>query len=102
MEYSLFTGTSFELEDPAAIQLIKTLPMVKGLWPNQEQTVDVETSDVSWQQGDTQDHLHARQDAANDTWSTHVMTQVDRLRAEGITGSKFTIAAPPVLIPLGS
>ncbi|KAB5540553.1 peptidase S8/S53 domain-containing protein [Coniochaeta sp. 2T2.1] len=100
LTYALFTGCSFDLQETASanvqstINNIATLPTVKQIWPSVRPTTDnpsggntrrKRASSVANAAPKTTSLPQARQ-AANDTWATHVMAQVDRLRAQGITG----------------
>jgi len=100
MTYALFTGCSFDLEGTTFSGLrsvrgtVGDLSTVKHIWSNEKRTVDNPSAQGTLRKRvnsraalDAHESLHTqRQQAANDTWSTHVMAQVDRLRAQGITG----------------
>jgi subtilisin family serine protease len=106
MDFELFKGCSFDLTNTsaanvqAAVGFISTLPAVKNVWPNRVstggntnavQTVIVNSATTTRDDARTRPSLQERQ-AAEDTWSSHVMTQVDRLRAEGIIGKGVKVA----------
>jgi subtilisin family serine protease len=105
LDFELFKGCSFDLPDnatamdvSAAIDYISRMPAVKHIWPNEARAIRKSSASQAIIAGrDTaaaspSSGLNARQAAAQDTWSTHVMTQVDRLRAEGITGKGVKVA----------
>ncbi|KAF2149039.1 subtilisin-like serine protease PR1C [Myriangium duriaei CBS 260.36] len=100
LKYDLFKGVSFRLKDTedeeTAAKKIEELPEVKKIWP--VRTFPVPRDQVIWR-GDSRtpmpsSALYKRQDGGNatDNFSTHVMTQVDRLRADGIRGKGIKIA----------
>jgi subtilisin family serine protease len=95
LDYKLFKGASIQFkdldkaEDKAA--QVATLSAVKNMWPVKLYSVPRPTVHSV---GDAAvDGLSRRQQAAgNDSFTPHVMTQVDQLRAEGITGKGIKIA----------
>ena len=98
LTYTLFKGASFELGTaPSKESLpnrIAKLPMVKKLWPVRSGRVpDDET--ICEGSIDTAGHiLQRRQEGEIDNasgFSPHVMTQVDKLKAENITGKGIKI-----------
>ncbi|KAL5435994.1 hypothetical protein PMIN07_003893 [Paraphaeosphaeria minitans] len=101
LDYKLFKGTSFQLKDvsdvDAAAAKIANMDMVKRIWP--VRVFHVPKDEVVWKGTDgrtefVQAALRKRQSNGtdSDTFSTHVMTQVDRLREKGITGKGTKIA----------
>jgi subtilisin family serine protease len=99
LNYTLFKGISFQLQDlsnaDAAAAKIAKLDMVKQIWP--VRGYPRPQNEVVWEGQDkylAQSALRKRQGAGDttDTYSTHVMTQVDKLRAQGITGKGTKIA----------
>ncbi|KAF1970669.1 subtilisin-like serine protease PR1C [Bimuria novae-zelandiae CBS 107.79] len=99
LDYKLFKGTSFQLQnvsdvDDAAAK-IANMAMVKQIWP--VRIYHMPQDEVVWTGQDknlAQSALQKRQAGGNttDTFSTHVMTQVDKLHAQGITGKGTKIA----------
>ncbi|KAF1830015.1 subtilisin-like protein [Decorospora gaudefroyi] len=99
LNYSLFKGTSFRLKNAshdvdAAAKRIAKMATVKQMWP--VHVLRAPKVEVVWQ-GSDQDvakpALQKRQSTNDsDTSSTHVMTQVDKLRAEGVTGQGVKVA----------
>ena len=99
LNYKLFKGISFQLQNvsnaDAAAAKIAEMDMVKQIWPVRVQARP--RNEVVWEGQDRnsgQSALRKRQGGENtsDTYSTHVMTQVDKLRAQGITGKGTKIA----------
>lgn len=99
LNYKLFKGISFQVQnasdaDATAVKIAK-MDMVRQIWPVLTQSRP--RNEVVWKGHDRnlgQAALQKRQGGGNnnDTYSTHVMTQVDRLRAQGITGKGTKIA----------
>ncbi|KAI1338783.1 subtilisin-like protein [Xylariaceae sp. FL0016] len=95
LSYSLFKGCSFQLHNAsdvgATAREIERMPKVRKMWPVRLR--DVPKDEVVWAGNDTTaaTPLRKRRDAGGDTYSPHVMTQVDKLREEGITGSGIRI-----------
>ncbi|OTB00257.1 hypothetical protein M426DRAFT_324409 [Hypoxylon sp. CI-4A] len=94
---SLFKGCSFRLRnasnddaDVAALK-ISSMPKVRKLWPIRIHNRP--NDEIVWT-GDAKSpslSLKKRQEPGNDTFTPHVMTQIDKLRAEGITGAGVKI-----------
>ncbi|KAK5655870.1 hypothetical protein OQA88_5409 [Cercophora sp. LCS_1] len=107
LTYTLYKGSSFVLDDISdsntALSKISAFSGVKSLWPVNTWQAFPNTTAPSFpdppfipSNGSTNGtlfsrHLHKRQ-SADDTYSPHVMTQVDKLRARGITGKGIRIA----------
>ncbi|CAN9281963.1 unnamed protein product [Alternaria alternata] len=99
LNYKLFKGISFQLQNVsnavAAAAKIAEMDMVKRIWPVRVQARP--RNEIVWEGQDRslgQSALRRRQGGENtsDTYSTHAMTQVDKLRAQGITGKGTKIA----------
>jgi subtilisin family serine protease len=100
MSFSLFRGASFHLKDvlpdESARARLMDVPGVKNLWPIR--SIPRPNDEVLWT-GDNNTSaavppvVNRRQsdDNGKDTYTPHVMTQVDQLRAEGITGKGVRI-----------
>ena len=94
LNFKLFKGVSIKFKDvetaeESAAQLAES-PAVKNVWqvklfPSPQHTVH-STGGVAG------NALSRRQAGGDDTFSPHVMTQVDQLRAKGITGKGIKIA----------
>ncbi|KAK8092548.1 hypothetical protein PG999_014747 [Apiospora kogelbergensis] len=99
---SVFHGASFRLRNNASSDhdataaRIAGLPHVKQLWPvriHQPPRDDVVwVADGRGNSGEGLGRIKRDVPGRNDTFSPHVMTQVDRLRAEGYTGKGFKVA----------
>lgn len=94
LNYSLFQGASFRINDFARennhASRIAAMPAVKQMWPLRNYSIpDIQHKNVMFNPNGTitsiEDPTIMEADASSrkDTYSTHVMTQVDRLRAEG-------------------
>lgn len=99
--YELFKGVSIQLnesdtaEDRAA--QLASLPAVKSIWPvrlyERPTLIDAVAPGNSSENRVVERALHKRQpNGTSDGNAPHVMTQVDRLHAEGITGKGVKIA----------
>ncbi|KAH8884080.1 subtilase [Thozetella sp. PMI_491] len=92
LKSSVFNGMSFRLGSDNNSDLtadkIATLPQVKQIWP--VNLYPAPKLSLSWTAKDmTTSELQRR--AVQDTFSPHVMTQVDKMRAEGYTGQGLRI-----------
>ncbi|KAK8042603.1 hypothetical protein PG994_013086 [Apiospora phragmitis] len=101
---ALFHGASFQVynasrhdhADLLAAMKIKT--QVRAVWPVRTVRLNVGTPaphDIPGPASSGSRWVHQRRDAANetnDTFSPHLMTQIDKLHARGITGKGFRIA----------
>ena len=99
LDYELFKGVSVQLNDPKKADekaaKLAAMPAVKAVYP--VRLYDMPNPRVEWVGKDPEVHFAdvARRAAANgtdDTYSTHVMTQVDKLCKEGYTGKGVSIA----------
>ncbi|POS76646.1 minor extracellular protease vpr [Diaporthe helianthi] len=101
LSYSLFKGASFKLEDTAdeqeTVNQINSLAKVKTIWPVRRVHLPVEPNKITTGTSITPEEaasaLRTRQDSGSeaDAYSTHVQTQVDKLRAAGYTGKGVKI-----------
>ncbi|KAI1777406.1 peptidase S8/S53 domain-containing protein [Hypoxylon cercidicola] len=91
LSYSLFQGCSFRLKNAShnaadvVAQKISEMPQVWRVWPIR--TRNVPKDEIVWV-GDGATAtlaLKRQQESAHDTFSPYVMTQVDKLQAEGFT-----------------
>ncbi|KAL7622583.1 hypothetical protein AAE478_008091 [Parahypoxylon ruwenzoriense] len=99
LSYSLFKGCSFRLKNvsddqavaDAAAQRILEMPKVRKIWPVRVRNVPKD--EVIWvgNGAATGSTRRKRRESGDDTFSPHIMTQVDKLRAEGITGAGVRI-----------
>ncbi|KAG6305678.1 hypothetical protein E4U45_008487 [Claviceps purpurea] len=98
LEYDLFTGLSVQLHDlktaKQKVAKYAAMPAVKAVHP--VTLYDMPNPKIEWiaQEGNSleQSGLASRAEGGPDTYSTHVMTQVDKLRAKGITGKGIKVA----------
>ncbi|RYP03360.1 hypothetical protein DL765_010526 [Monosporascus sp. GIB2] len=95
LSYSLFKGCSFQLKNTSdvevAAQIISEMPKIRKMWPVRIR--DIPKDELVWA-GNAEaarSSLRKRQEPGNATYSPHVMTQVDKLRAEGFTGAGIRI-----------
>ncbi|KAF4554958.1 Subtilase-like protein 1 [Elsinoe fawcettii] len=98
LKYDLFKGVSFKLKDTedeeTAARKIEALPEVRKIWP--VRAYPIPRDEVVWTGNERTaapaSGLYKRQDSGNDTFSPHVMTQVDQLRARGVRGAGIKVA----------
>ncbi|KAF2723337.1 subtilisin-like protein [Polychaeton citri CBS 116435] len=99
LKYNLFKGVSFQLQNVSsekeAVQKIQAMSQVKNIWP--VRIYNVPKDEVVWtgkeKVAPSAAGLQKRQSGnSKDTFSPHVMTQVDKLRAEGVTGKGVRVA----------
>ncbi|KAH7007519.1 peptidase S8/S53 domain-containing protein [Ilyonectria destructans] len=96
--YKLFKGVSIQFNDLDKADDMATniaaLPAVKNMWPVKVYSIPKPT--VEWVGTPGVEHAITKKRAINeteaDTFSPHVMTQVDKLRAKGITGKGIKVA----------
>ncbi|EUC33580.1 hypothetical protein COCCADRAFT_95623 [Bipolaris zeicola 26-R-13] len=99
LSFRFFNGVSFQLKNLSSsagsdsnggdlMHRMKGLPQVENIWPIRITTRSPEKSVAL----PAQPQRIKRQEASHDTFSTHVMTQVDKLHAEGLTGKGFLIS----------
>ncbi|KAG6146199.1 hypothetical protein E4U28_000953 [Claviceps purpurea] len=98
LEFELFNGLSFQLHDlktdKEKVAKYAAMPAVKAVHP--VIVYDTPNPKIEWiaPKGSTfkQSGLASRAEGGPDTFSPHVMTQVDKLRAKGITGKGIKVA----------
>ncbi|KAG6117700.1 hypothetical protein E4U13_000847 [Claviceps humidiphila] len=98
LEYDLFNGLSFQLRDlktaKEKVAKYAAMPAVKAIHP--VILYDKPNPKIEWiaPKGSIfeQSSLASRAEGEPDTFSTHVMTQVDKLRAKGVTGKGIKVA----------
>ncbi|EON99722.1 putative minor extracellular protease vpr protein [Phaeoacremonium minimum UCRPA7] len=97
LDFKLFKGVSVQFNDldkaEESAAAIAALPAVKSIWPQRLYQMPKPT--VHQILGDGTDIAAAtatKRQFENDTFSTHVMTQVDKLRAEGNVGTGIKVA----------
>ncbi|KAH9906413.1 subtilisin-like protein [Xylariomycetidae sp. FL2044] len=96
LDYSLFKGASIQFNDlntaDSEAAKLNSLASVKKVWPNR--VYYLPDDEVVWtgSTGGKNQMKNLRRQLGNDTFTPHTMTQVDKLRAEGITGAGVKIA----------
>ncbi|KAG6095501.1 hypothetical protein E4U30_002411 [Claviceps sp. LM220 group G6] len=98
LEFELFNGLSFQLHDlktsKEKVAKYAAMPAVKAVHP--VILYDMPNPKIEWiaPKGSTfkRSGLASRAEGGPDTFSPHVMTQVDKLRAKGITGQGIKVA----------
>jgi subtilisin family serine protease len=95
LDFSLFKGVSIQFKDPLTADEkaanLNALPAVRAMYP--VKTYSIPKPEVVWTAEAGRDYIDLkRRQAGADTFSTHVMTQVDKLRSEGFTGKGIKIA----------
>ncbi|CAJ2510277.1 Uu.00g061770.m01.CDS01 [Anthostomella pinea] len=95
LDYPLFKGASIQFNDlktaEAEADKLNALAGVKQVWPNR--VYYLPNDEVVWQgsAGDESIVQNIKRQTVNDIFTPHVMTQVDKLRANGITGTGVKI-----------
>ncbi|KAG5661446.1 hypothetical protein KAF25_005568 [Fusarium avenaceum] len=98
--YKLFKGASIQFTDIDNAEDISArmamLPGIKKRWP--VQVFSIPKPEIHWTGTPGTDYTAIKKrgfeerDLANDTFSPHVMTQIDKLRDEGVTGKGLKVA----------
>lgn len=98
--YKLFKGASIQFADIDNAEDLASemalLPGIKRKWP--VQTFSIPKPEVHWTGTPGMEYKSIKKrgfeerDSVNDTFSPHVMTQIDKLRAEGVTGKGLKVA----------
>ncbi|KAI2613328.1 subtilisin-like protein [Hypoxylon sp. NC1633] len=95
LDYKLFKGVSIQFHDLKTAEeeaaKLNSLSSVKQVWPNR--VYSLPKDEVVWtgQTGGVNYIKNVKRQLGNDTFIPHVMTQVDKLRAKGITGKGIKI-----------
>ncbi|KAK1991883.1 subtilase [Colletotrichum falcatum] len=95
MNYTLFKGASIQFTDPdtadAKAAEMARLPSVRNIWP--VRTYGIPEPEVVWTGTQGRDYVDVKKrQLGNDTFSTHVQTQVDRLHRDGVSGKGLKVA----------
>lgn len=96
LDYKLFKGVSVQLDDlENAKEKASNMAgsrAIKNMWP--VEIYDLPKSNMAWAGTPSKSpkSLFNRDDSSEDGYSTHVMTQIDKLHAEGYTGQGVKIA----------
>ncbi|RYO97101.1 hypothetical protein DL766_002396 [Monosporascus sp. MC13-8B] len=95
LSYSLFKGCSFQLKNMSDVEVvaqsISEMPKVRKMWPVRIREIPKDELVWAGNAEAARSSLRKRQEPGNDTYPPHVMTQVDKLRAEGFTGAGIRI-----------
>lgn len=95
LRYNLFRGVSFQIRNGQLVnetaEAIAGNQKVKKIWPVRKLQFPKLTPLSVGNNASALAGLAKRQNAPVDTFSPHVMTQVDRLHAEGVTGGGIRI-----------
>lgn len=97
-DYKLFKGASIQFHDTETAEeradRLASLPSVKQLWP--VRLYRIPNPRIEWTGNPDQDYAVSKKRDINETmedvFSPHVMTQVDKLRANGVTGKGIKVA----------
>ncbi|KAM0344971.1 hypothetical protein ACHAPU_006849 [Fusarium lateritium] len=95
-DYDLFKGVSIQFDDVESAEELAAkmaaLPVVKNMWP--VKVYSIPTPRVEWTATPGMKAPLQKRGANDtaDTFSPHVMTQVDKLRAKGVTGHGIKVA----------
>ncbi|OHE94393.1 subtilisin Carlsberg [Colletotrichum orchidophilum] len=103
LKFGLFNGASFSVDDAGGESDIITAKIankvsVKGIWPVRKikmpklEGTSIGRNGTASSAALLQSLKDRRDTAAKDTYSTHVMTQVDKLREAGFTGKGIKVA----------
>lgn len=96
LDYKLFMGVSVQLKDVENAETkaseIASLSAVKNVWPVER--YGIPEDELKWAGNPTRGNglLSKRANETATTHAPHVMTQVDKLRAKGITGKGVKVA----------
>ncbi|EFQ32840.1 subtilase [Colletotrichum graminicola M1.001] len=95
LNFTLFKGASIQFNDldtaDAKAAQLAQLPSVKNMWP--VRTYGIPDSEVVWTGTQGRDYVDVKKrQLGNDTFSTHVQTQVDKLHRNGVTGKGIKVA----------
>lgn len=97
-DFKLFKGASIQFNDHERAEEIAAkmleLPAVKAMWP--VRVYGIPEPRIDWQGTPGQEYATMKKrstsETVKDTFSPHVMTQVDKLREEGYTGKGVKVA----------
>lgn len=98
--YRLFHGASFRVDNATddesgeIADQIAARPEVKSIWPVKVIKIPAPSPITTGKNAtaSTSSNSRKRRDTEKDTFTPHVMTQVDKLRAEGYTGKGIRVA----------
>jgi hypothetical protein len=91
---AFFKGASIDLnnleEAETTVASLQAMATVKNIWPVRE--VNPPSDEIVWTGQSHEFITNVKRQLGNDTFSPHVMTQVDKLRNEGYVGKGVKIA----------
>ncbi|KAI0379610.1 subtilisin-like protein [Hypomontagnella monticulosa] len=95
LDYKLFRGVSIQFSDLKTAEEeafnLNSLPSVKQVWPNRVYSLPKDEVVWSGRSGGEDFMKNVKRQLGNDTFTPHLMTQVDKLHAEGVTGKGIKI-----------
>ncbi|OAA58972.1 Peptidase S8, subtilisin-related protein [Niveomyces insectorum RCEF 264] len=95
LHFKLFRGASIQFHEETSTaestEQLTALPSVKQMWPVRQYHVPEHSLQWAGNMAEDSNGKPVVQRAATDTLSTHVMTQIDQLRAKGITGKGIRV-----------
>ncbi|KAI5863322.1 subtilisin-like protein [Durotheca rogersii] len=96
LNYKLFKGASIQFRDlktaEEEVGKLDSLRSVKQIWPNRVYTLPKDEVVWTGRIGGEDFVKNVKRQLGNDTFTPHVMTQVDKLQAKGFTGKGVKIA----------
>lgn len=101
LSFRFFKGVSFQVKpsnsssgqtDSEVIAQIKERTEVNSIWPVRSSKLDMPESQSPSVPGSSESQHVKRQNQADDTFSPHILTQIDKLHAEGVTGKGVLVA----------
>ncbi|KAI1384410.1 subtilisin-like protein [Hypoxylon trugodes] len=95
LDYKLFKGVSIQFDDIHTAEeeaaKLNSLSSVKQVWPNRMYSLPKDEVVWTGRNGGEAYMKNVKRQLGNDTFNPHLMTQVDKLRAKGITGKGIKI-----------
>ncbi|KAJ4344848.1 uncharacterized protein N0V89_012592 [Didymosphaeria variabile] len=98
LSFRFFNGVSFQVKPSTnhtgsdIITQIKARTEIASIWPVRSSKLQMPETQSPTASADSTSRLVKRQDQKEDTFSPHVMTQIDKLHAEGVTGKGVQVA----------
>lgn len=102
LSFRFFKGVSFQMHGPVLsssssrssdwVQIIKNNGNVRDIWPVQITELKIQHEDLITASPTAQRSQVKRQAGSEKTFSPHIMTQIDKLLGEGVTGNGFRVA----------
>lgn len=96
LDSELFKGMSIQLNDVEGAEevakMLADMPAVKKMWPMTVNKIPDPVVEWAGQPQASGRSIHIRDNSSTETYSPHVMTQIDKLRAKGYTGKGIKVA----------